>query len=172
MQPSPRQSLSSLVNFQLIHSQLIISFTCSLDFCYLPCNIFSFTAPLLSFISAALNRLYSASVFPHVLRSTRRRRQSNRPHWLSISQPSCPGLWRRRKAVLGSLCSMFSFRETPLLFFSHYPRGPVQTAFHNSMPQLQVMRSGITEVFIYFFSPPHLHHSGCNHGQCYLGVLW
>lgn len=86
-----------------------------------------------------------------MLRTTQCRCQSNGPYWLSISQPSCPRLWRWRKAVLGSRHSMFSFREAPLLFRSHYPRAPclrkAPLQQHASAPG---QRSGIIEVvFIY-----------------------
>lgn len=123
------------------------------NFCCPQCNLCPFTTPMLSFMSAVLNRLYSTSVFLYVLGLTRCRRQSNGPYWLSISQVSCPGLWRWRKAVLGSQHSVYSFRETPLLLFSHYPRAlclckPPSQQHASALGQ----SSGIIEVvFIYLY---------------------
>lgn len=125
------------------------------NFCYLRCNVFPFTAPMLSFISAALNRLHSTSVFLYVLGLTRCTRQSNGPYWLPISQPSCPGLWRWRKAVVGSQCSVFSFGETPLLFFSHYPWVPCLCKPPSQQHASASVRGQILLRLFLFISPPH-----------------
>lgn len=109
------------------------------------------------FISTLLRRLYSTSVFLYVLRSTRARCQSNIPYWLSISQPSCRGLWRWRKGFLRSQCSVFSFRETPLLFFLYYPWASClyKKPFHNSIPQTKV-RGQVLLKFVFIYSTSSL----------------
>lgn len=49
VQQSPLQSLSSLVNFQLMHFQLIVFFYLKPNFCYVQCNVFPFTTPMFNF---------------------------------------------------------------------------------------------------------------------------
>lgn len=133
---------------------------------------------MLGLISAALNRLYPTSVSMYVFRSTR---QSNGPHWLSISQLSCPGLRRWRKASLGSRRSVFSFRETPIAVLFSLPTSPVsgrtRPSPHNRKPEPQVEGQVLLKwfLFIYFLSHTDSHHCHCVGAQwCFLGffLLW
>lgn len=90
---SQQQSLSSLVNFSWYISNRCSFFFFShlqSNFCYLQCNLFPFTIPMLSFISAELSRFYPTSDFMYVFTSRRRGCQSNGPFWLSIYQPPAP----------------------------------------------------------------------------------
>ena len=165
-QRSQLQSLSSPVNFQPIRFRSI-AFHLKPNFCYLQRNIF--TTPMFSFTSVALDWLYTTSALLYELRLTRCRRQSNGPYWLSISQPSCPRPRRWRKAVLGSQCSMFSFRETPAQFCSHYPWARVcASPLHNSTPQPKVRGQVLLKsLFISSFRVYFMYH----HAQCFLGCV-
>lgn len=107
-----------------------------------------------------MSLLYRADYIQHFLykiRVTLCRRQSNIPHWLSISQPSCRRLWRWRRGLPWVTVHHVPIHRnsTAVLLL---PTSPlcVQNPFHNNMFQTQV-RGGVLLRFLFASFSLHSH---------------